>query len=116
MPLESPTSFYREDELAGLGLKRCGCQVRISRHCRLYSPETLEIGDHTRIDDFAIVSGRVTLGRYVHVAAYVALYGGAGITVEDYAGIAARSMIYSVSDDFSGEHLAGPTIPAEHRA
>ena len=108
---ESSTSYYTDDELVRLGLARVGRGALVSRHCRLYSPETIEIGDHTRIDDFCIVSGRVTLGRDVHVAAYVALYGGGGIVVEDFAGISARTLVYSVSDDFSGEHLAGPTIP-----
>jgi galactoside O-acetyltransferase len=110
------TSYYSPDELAELGLRSCGEGVLISRHCRLYSPETIEIGDHTRIDDFCIVSGRVTLGCYVHVAAYVALYGAGGIVAEDFAGISARTLVYSASDDFSGSHLAGPTIPEVYRA
>jgi galactoside O-acetyltransferase len=112
----SRTSYYADDELASLGLRRWGRDVRISRYCCIYSPETIEIGDHVRIDDFSIVSGRITLGSYVHVAAYVALYGRAGITVGDFAGISARTLVYSTSDDFSGDHLAGPTIPDAHRA
>src|SRR5262249_26000935 len=103
-------------ELAALGLADCGREVLVSRHCRIYSPQTIALGDHTRIDDFCLLSGRITLGRYVHLAAYVALFGGGGITIGDYAGLSARTLVYSVSDDFSGEHLAGPTIPAAHRA
>lgn len=111
VPPAGGASFYTEDELRAIGLGRCGRNVLVSRHARIYSPGSIEIGDHTRIDDFCIVSGRVRLGRYVHIAAYVALYGGGGIEVGDYAGVSARTLVYSVSDDFSGEYLAGPTIP-----
>jgi acetyltransferase-like isoleucine patch superfamily enzyme len=104
-------SFYSSAELAGLGLKRCGRDVFISRHCRLYGPEGIEIGDRVRIDDFCILSGRITIGSDVHVAAYVGLYGAGGIVIGDFGGISARTLVYSVSDDYSGEHLSGPTVP-----
>ena len=116
VPPAPATSYYADHELAALGLERFGRDVRISRHSRLYSPGTIAIGDHVRIDDFCILSGRITLGSYVHLAAYVALFGAGGIVVEDFAGISARTLVYSVSDDFSGEHLAGPTVPEACRA
>ena len=109
-------SFYSEDELARLGFRRCGRDVSISRHCHIDSPGTIEIGDHVRIDEFALLTGSITIGSHVHVAAYVALFGGGEITIEDYVGLAARTTVYSESDDFSGEFLAGPTIPEAYRA
>lgn len=48
-------SFYSRDELAGLGLKSYGENVLISRFARFYSPGTIEIGSHVRIDDFCIL-------------------------------------------------------------
>ncbi|MGH7742299.1 MAG: acyltransferase [Candidatus Eiseniibacteriota bacterium] len=114
-PRPGTTSYYDAGELASLGLKRCGSDVQLSRHARIYSPETIEIGEHSRIDDFCILSGPLTIGNFVHIAAYVALFGRGGIILEDYVGISARTLVYSVSDDFSGGHLAGPTIPEAHR-
>lgn len=69
-------SFYSISELKLLGLKRLGQNVYISRKSSIYSPENISIGDNVRIDDFCILSGNITLGNYIHIAAYTALYGG----------------------------------------
>lgn len=105
------TSFYTEQELSQLGLKSYGKDVLISRYARLYSPETISVGNHVRIDDFCILSGEITIGSHVHISAYCALYGAMGITMHDYTGISAHSIIYSAMDDFSGEYLIGPMSP-----
>lgn len=103
------TSFYTPEELAQLGLKSYGENVRISRYAQIYSPEKISIGDNVRIDDFCILSGNITLGSHIHIAAYCALYGNDyGITMEDYTGLSARTTIYAAIDDFSGDYLIGP--------
>lgn len=104
-------SFYTDQELAQLGLKSYGTDVFISRYARLYSPEKISLGSHVRIDDFCILSGNITIGSHVHISAYCALYGAMGITLHDYTGISAQSVIYSAIDDFSGSHLIGPMSP-----
>ena len=90
--MESKSSFYSEIELKELGLKRCGYNVKISRYARLYSPQSISIGNNVRIDDFCILSGNITLGNNIHISAFVALYGAEGIEFEDYTGISARSI------------------------
>ena len=102
------SSFYTDQELAALGLASYGKHVLISRHARLYSPETIHVGDNVRIDDFCILSGHITLGSHIHIAAYCALYGANGIVMEDYTGLSARTTIYSAIDDFGGDYLIGP--------
>lgn len=102
------TSFYTESELATLGLHSYGKNVLISRFARLYAPETISIGDNVRIDDFCILSGNITLGSHIHIAAYCALYGAKGIVMEDYTGLSARATLYSAMDDFGGDYLIGP--------
>lgn len=103
------TSFYTPEELAQLGLKSYGENVRISRYAQIYSPEKISIGDNVRIDDFCILSGNITIGSHIHIAAYCALYGADyGIVMEDYTGLSARATIYAAMDDFSGEYLIGP--------
>ena len=72
-------SFYSEEELKNIGFKTIGTNVFISKMARIYSPETIEIGNHVRIDDFTILSGNIKIGNYVHISAYVSLYGKYGI-------------------------------------
>jgi len=107
------TSFYTEEELATLGLKSYGSNVKISRFARIYSASTICIGDNVRIDDFCILSGNISLGSHIHISPYVALYGALGIVMEDYTGISAHSVIYSAMDDFGGDYLIGPVHPKE---
>ncbi len=106
-------SFYSEEELDSIGLKSYGENVLISRKASLYGPENMEIGNNVRIDDFCLLSGEVKLGSYIHIGAYSALYGKAGIYMEDYSGLSSRCTIFSVTDDYGGDYLIGPTMPSE---
>lgn len=105
------SSFYTEQELLNMGFKSIGKDCKISRKSSIYGRSHISIGDNVRIDDFCIISGKVTLGSHIHISAYVALYGAEGIVFEDYTGISARSTIYSAMDDFSGDYLIGPVHP-----
>lgn len=104
-------SFYAESELRTIGFKSLGNNVKISRKASIYGAENMIVGNNIRIDDFCILTGYIKIGSFSHIAAYSALYGGAGIVIEDYTNISARVLIYSTSDDFSGEYMAGPIIP-----
>jgi len=108
-------SFYLRRQLYELGLKDFGKNVLISKKASLYSPEKISIGDNVRIDDFCILSGSITLGSYIHISAYTAMYGGYGypIIMEDFTGLSARCTVYSMSDDFGGDYLIGPMLPHE---
>ena len=107
-------TFYTAEEMKDIGLKEYGSNVRISRRSSIYSPEKVSIGDNVRIDDFTILSGSVTLGSYIHIAAYSAVYGQSGVVMEDFSGLSARVLVYSTSDDYSGEWMTNPTVPREH--
>mgnify|MGYP002684191689 CR=1 FL=1 len=78
------TSFYNEEEIVKLGLKKYGKNVLISRKASFYSPELIQLGSNVRIDDFCILSGNISIGSYVHISAYTALYGKFGICIEDF--------------------------------
>lgn len=109
-------SFYTEKELKNLGLKKYGINVLISKKCSIYWANNICIGDNVRIDDFCILSGNISIGNYVHIAAYCGMFGGeGGIIMEDFTGISSRSAIYAVSDDYSGEFLTNPTIDSEYK-
>lgn len=103
-------SFYTSEELQALGIKQYGQEVLISRKASLYNPEKLTIGNHVRIDDFCILSGEITLGSYIHISAYTAIYGAKGIVMEDYSGLSPRVTLFSAMDDFSGNYLINPMV------
>ena len=105
-------SFYSRAELADLGLASFGENVLLSRKASIYSPGEIHLGDHVRIDDFSILSGKIELGSYIHISAYTALYGAYGIEVNNYATLSGHVMVYSQNDDYSGEYLTNPMVPA----
>lgn len=109
------TSYYTPEELANLGLGAYGRDVRISRKASLYGVEQICLGDHVRIDDFCLLSGRIRLGSYIHLAAGSMLFAGdAGICMEDYSTLSSRCAVYALSDDYSGLWMTNPTVPAAY--
>ena len=81
-------SFYSKKELEQIGLKKIGENVKLSKKASFYAPEKISIGSNVRIDDFCILSGLITIGDYVHIAAYTALYGGdCGVSVGDFVNL-----------------------------
>ena len=106
-------SFYSDQELRQLGFNAVGDNVLISKKCSFYNISEMSIGNNVRIDDFCILSGEITIGDYVHISAYVALYGKAGITIGNYSNISPRSTVFSVTDDFGGDYMISPIAPQE---
>lgn len=109
-------SFYSQTELLDIGFASVGNGVLISKKASIYSPNSIKIGDNVRIDDFCILSGSITIGNYIHIAAYSAIYGGVkGVFIEDFANISSKVVIYSISDDYSGNSLTNPMIPDKYK-
>jgi acetyltransferase-like isoleucine patch superfamily enzyme len=109
-------AFLSSCSLSALGFKSLGSHVKISDKASIYNPELLEIGDHSRIDDFCVISGKVVLGRNVHVAVFCNIAGGElGVTLEDFCGLAYGCHVFSQSDDYSGKTLTNPTVPDEYK-
>lgn len=108
-------SFLSDEELEKIGFSSIGENVLISKMTSVYSPELIHIGNNVRIDDFAFLSGDITLENNIHIAPFSALIGGtggAGIVMKDYSGISSHVTIYAISDDYSGEYMTNPTIPS----
>lgn len=106
-------AFLNNTQLKNLGLKSYGENVYISDKASIYSAHLISIGSNVRIDDFCILSGTISLGNFIHIAAYSALYGKFGIQLEDFTGLSPRCTIFSASDDFSGEFMVSPMVPDE---
>lgn len=107
--------FYTREELEKIGFKSLGENVLLSDKSSIYSPEKISIGNNVRIDDFCILSGDITIGNYIHIAAYGAYYGAGGIEIEDFSTTSSKVTIYSQSDDYSGETMTNPMIPEKYK-
>lgn len=109
------SSFLSPEELKNVGFKSYGDEVLVSRFARIYHPELVQLGNRVRIDDFSVISGTLVCGDGVHIGAFSALFGLAGIELGDYAGLSPRVSVFSASDDFSGAHLVGPMVDPDFR-
>lgn len=109
-------AFLNDNQLRNVGFKRLGKNVRISDKASVYNADQIEIGDNSRIDDFCVISGKVIIGRNVHIAVFCNLAGGEkGIIIEDFCGFAYGSCAFTQSDDYSGLTLTNPTVPDKYK-
>lgn len=111
-------SYYSNEELNLFGFRKFGDNVRISKKCSVYMPENISIGSNVRIDDFCIIVGGeegIQIGSYVHIAIYCAIFGHGGVFLDDFSGLSSRVVLYSATDDYSGEFLTNPTVPKEYQ-
>ncbi|MBJ2247540.1 MULTISPECIES: acyltransferase [Pseudomonas] len=109
-------AFISEAKLKEMGFKSLGKNVKISDKASIYNCDRISIGDNTRIDDFCVISGTVTLGRNVHIAIFNNVAGGElGITMEDFSGLAYGCHVFAQSDDYSGKTLTNPTVPSQYK-
>ena len=111
------SKYLTEKDLESFGFKSLGVNVKISSDARIYGQENISIGNNVRIDDFVTLSasnGFIDIGDNVLIARGCHLSGPKGIVLKDFAGLAANNVLYSASDDFSGEFLTGQTLPKEY--
>lgn len=109
-------SYLNERELSKFGFKYTGKNVKISDKASIYQPELMEIGDNSRIDDFCVLSGKISIGENVHIAPFCLVAGGEkGIVFEDFSGLAYQVQVFTQSDDYSGASLTNPTVPDKYK-
>lgn len=103
-------------ELENAGFASIGKDVRISDKASIYGASRIHLGDHVRIDDFCVLSagaGGIEIGNHVHIAVYTSLIGAGRIVLQDFCNLSSRVSVYSSSDDYSGEFMTNPMVPAE---
>ena len=109
-------AYYSEAELQSMGFKFLGKNIKISNKASIYNCDQISIDDNSRIDDFCVISGKVCIGRFVHIAPYSLIAGGEqGVTMDDFSGLAYHVQLFSQSDDYSGATLTNPTIPSTYK-
>lgn len=107
-------AYYTQENLENMGFKSLGKKVKISDKASIYNCEQITIGDYSRIDDFCVVSGKIQMGRNVHITPQCLVAGGyKGIFFDDFSALAYSVKVFSQSDDYSGRYMANPTVPPE---
>lgn len=109
-------AYYTQTQLEALGFKLLGKNVKISDKASIYNHDQIEIGDFSRIDDFCVVSGKITIGRNVHITPQCLVAGGEeGIVFDDFTTIAYGVQVFTQSDDYSGETMTNSTVPIQYK-
>lgn len=109
-------AFLTQEQLIGIGFKSLGKNVQISDKAAIYNADQMAIGDYSRVDDFCTLSGKLTIGRNVHIAVYCNVAGGEkGITFGNFSGLAYGCHIFTQSDDYGGTTLTNPTVPDKYK-
>ena len=108
--------YLSELDLQSMGFKALGKNVKISEKTSIYNPEKIQIGDNSRIDDFCVISGHVTIGRFCHITPMCLVAGGKpGIFMSDFCTLAYGVKVFSQSDDYSGKTMCNSTIPKKYK-
>ncbi|MCP1101248.1 acetyltransferase-like isoleucine patch superfamily enzyme [Aequitasia blattaphilus] len=106
--------YYSREELEKMNFKYLGHNVMISKLAQIYSPEKTELGDESRVDDYCVLTGKIKLGKYVHIAMYTHIGGtDEGVEFDDHSECAYRCAIITHSSDYSLSTLHSPCVPGE---
>jgi acetyltransferase-like isoleucine patch superfamily enzyme len=104
-------AYLTKEALQTMGFKAVGENVKVSDKASIYNPETIVLGDYSRIDDFCVVSGKVSIGRYCHITPMCLVAGGSpGITLSDFCTLAYGVKVFSQSDDYSGSTMVNSLV------
>jgi galactoside O-acetyltransferase len=107
--------YFDQSELLNAGFARVGKNVKVHSHANIYGLENIEIGDDTRIDDFALIvaTGALKIGRNVSVHSHSFIGSRFGVEINNFSTLAPGVKIFSSSDDYTGEFMTGPTVSPE---
>lgn len=109
--------YLTRAQIEAMGFAHVGRDARLSDRASYYGASRISVGDHTRIDDFCVLSageGGIEIGAHVHLAVFCSLIGAGRIHIADFANLSSRVSIYSSNDDYSGAHMTNPTVPAAY--
>jgi acetyltransferase-like isoleucine patch superfamily enzyme len=101
-----------------LGLKRVGKDVIVWPLAKIVGPERISLGDSIIIDDYAFIAGGSSsvIGSFVHIASFVSITGGGELVMDDFSGLSSGVRVFTGNEDYSGNWLTNPTVPAPFRA
>jgi len=104
--------YFSVKELKKKGFKKIGKNVQISKNVNFYNFRG-SIGSNCRIDDNCVFIGKISIGNYVHIAAFNLLSASRHnnkITVSSFTGIGPRCYISCSTEDYLADDISNPTI------
>ena len=108
--------YLSENALREMNFKSLGRGVKISDKASIYDAELIDIGDFSRVDDFCVLSGKISIGRYCHVTPLCLIAGGQpGVEIKDFCGLAYGVKVFAQSDDYSGETMVSSLVPKKYK-
>jgi acetyltransferase-like isoleucine patch superfamily enzyme len=99
--------------IASLNLKGIGKDVTIYPLAKIVNEQNVEIGDHSKIDDFVFINGGrgTRIGRYVHIASFVSIIGGGELEIGDYGAVACGARIITGTNTHKGGKRMSASLP-----
>ncbi len=88
--------------------------VEIFEPVAILRPERITLRNHIIISEFCYLAGGlgVHIGNFVHLAAHSSISGGGCFIIEDFSGLSAGARVITGTDDFLGQGIPAPAIPA----
>ncbi len=109
-------AYLSQKQLQKKGFKSLGKNVKVSTKASIYDCDKIEIGDNSRIDDFCLLSGKIKIGKHIHITPYCNLAGGEkGIIIGDFSTLAYGVNVFTQSDDYLGDSMTNSTIPTAYK-
>jgi acetyltransferase-like isoleucine patch superfamily enzyme len=109
-------AYLSESQLLAMGFKFLGKGVKVSDKAAIYNCDQIEIDDNSRIDDFCVISGNVSIGKYNHITPMCLVAGGVpGVIFHDFCTLAYGVKVFSQSDDYLGDSLTNSNIPKKFK-
>lgn len=109
-------AYLTEQQLVKMEFKSLGKNVRVSDKASIYNCSQIEIGDYSRIDDFCVLSGKIRIGRNVHITPLCLVAGGeVGLIIEAFVALAYGVKVFTQSDDYSGQTMTNSTVPKQFK-
>ena len=69
------------------------------------------VGEHSRIDAFVTITGKVRLGARVHIGASACIFGGSGVVMGDGCTLSSGARIFTGTSDVHSDALSGACLP-----
>ena len=94
-----------------------GPNVLIDRGVQIYYPKNVELSEFCYLDKNVIIAAKSAfIGKRVHIAPNVFITGGGDFIIEDYACIAAGSIVVTSTETLKdGTRSSGPMVPVSQR-
>jgi dTDP-4-amino-4,6-dideoxy-D-glucose acyltransferase len=108
--------YLTVSEIKNAGFKKLGTNVKIHSRASIYGTQNITVGDNVRIDDYAVIvaTGPLLIGNYVSIHNFCFLGSKYGIKLGNFVTLAPGVMIFSSSDDYSGQKLTGSIVPKKY--